>query len=127
MAFPLEIYPGSLLMRASLLCWIVLSFTLAGCGAHECQSKVDTDAKSSAKDVCPDAQCCSGPTSSAVVENEDATVALKTVKFDAFIKDVKAQNGKVVCAYLWSNASEPSKKNLPMLLELQRKYAKEGL
>jgi hypothetical protein len=123
-------------MRMLTLCWIVFAFTLAGCySSHECATKSTAQTN---KDCCPTGDCCPGdccsPPSRAQILNtaeeadKDAkAIELKTVKFDAFMKDVKAHNGKVVCAYLWTNASGPSKKNLPLLLELQQKHAAAGL
>jgi hypothetical protein len=112
-------------MRAFTVCWIGLALTFAGCCSNQ---ESPTSAKSSPRNGA-DCDCCAPPSRSALAESseEAAAVALKTIKFDAFQKEVKAQQGKVVCAYLWSSASAPSKKNLPLLIDLQHKFAKDGL
>ncbi|MBI3821966.1 MAG: TlpA family protein disulfide reductase [Planctomycetes bacterium] len=114
-------------MRPLSLCGIGLAFVLAGC--NYCCSSSEAPTQSAAevakKDDCP---CCDCPSRESLLAKESqkkeeaAPVALKTVKFDAFMKDVKGHKGKVVVAYAWASASAPSKKNLPVLLELQRKH-----
>jgi hypothetical protein len=108
-------------MRLLKLGWIGLVFAFTGCYAN---NEGATSAKSGA-----DCDCCAPPSraSLATAEEENATIALKAVKFEAFKKDLKAQSGKVVCAYLWASDHGPSKKNLPLLIDLQRKFAKDGL
>lgn len=118
-------------MRAFTLVSFGLILTLAGCGTHECASRTETDAKSTDAE-CKSDDCCSNLSRTALltksVENAaPGAVRLKTTKFDAFTKEVAAQNGKVVCAYLWSEAHAASKKNLPILLALQRKFEKDGV
>jgi hypothetical protein len=96
---------------------------LAGCYCHECQTKSEKPTTSAAQsDSSPcDGKCCALPSRASLTDAEDP-IALKTVKFDAFTKDVARHKGKVVLAYQWTNASAASKKNLPILLELQRKH-----
>ena len=109
-------------MRAVLLCYIGLLF-LAGCHCHLCESET----KSAAKEGCTECGCTE-MSRTAILDKKDeaaADITLKTVKFDAFMKDIKAQSGKVVCAYQWTNANAACKKNLPVLIELQRKFAKD--
>lgn len=111
-------------MRLLTLGSIGIAFILSGCCAdHESPTSAQ-----SAK-ACGDGACCAMPSRSALLarEEEAAAIALKTVTFDAFKKDIKFHNGKVVCAYLWTSTSGPSKKNLPTLLALQHKFAKDGL
>src|SRR5437016_2901492 len=99
-------------MRFFNLCWLGLVLAFTGCCADH---DSPTSAKSSAKN-CTDCDCCATPSRSALADSteEAAAIALKTVKFDAFLKDLKAQNGKVVCAYLWASDNASSKKNLPL-------------
>ena len=117
-------------MRALSWLWIGLPFLFVGCcGSHDGGSTC-TPTPKSAGEECTEGDCCRAPSRSEIVarsEETESAVALKTVKFDAFMKDVKAHKGKVVAAYLWSNAAGPSKKNLAMMPELQRKFAKDGL
>ena len=107
-----------------------LAFTLAGCSS-QCQTHSGEQSRSDDTE-CHDCEQCKTPSRSAILSsseenNESPAIALTKVKYDAFAKDLKAQNGKVVIAYQWASASGPSKKNLPMLIELQRKHAKAGL
>ena len=116
-------------MRVLTSLCIALPLLLAGCcKSQECDS-CPTAAKSTGEE-CSEGECCKMPSRADVLtknENAEEAAALKTVKFDAFIKDVKAEKGKVVAAYLWTNAAGPSKKNLPVISEMQRKFAKDGL
>jgi hypothetical protein len=117
-------------MRASALCWFGLALTLAGCGMHECPTKSETVTKSGTTD-CAECDCCSMPTRSMLLHKRDETkedakrIELMTVKFDPFMKDVKAQIGKVVCLYQWAGNHAPSKKHLPDLIALQKKFSKD--
>jgi hypothetical protein len=119
-------------MRALALCCFGLALTLAGCGVHECATKSEAETKSGTTD-CAQCDCCSMPTRSTLLHkseetNEDAKGSeLKTVKFDAFMKDIKAQTGKVVCLYQWAGNHTPSRKHLPDVIALQKKFAKDGL
>lgn len=109
----------------------------AGCGSHDCSSKPTREVASSETECpsgeCTTGDCCSTVSRAALLTNASAAsdtaqaIGLKVVKFESFQKDVKAHAGKVVCAYQWSEASAPSKKNLPVLLELQRKLGKDGV
>ncbi len=118
-------------MRAFTLASLGLILTLAGCGTHECASRTGTDAKATEAE-CKSDDCCSSLSRTALLTKSakngaPGAVGLKTIKFDAFTKEVGSQNGKVVCAYLWSEAHAASKKNLPILLALQRKFEEEGV
>jgi hypothetical protein len=129
-AMPISNWSREFVMRLLILGWICLVFTLAGCGS-QCHTHSGDQAKSGNKE-CTECEQCSTPSRSAILSSgeenkESPAIALTKVKYDAFAKDIKAQNGKVVIAYQWASASGPSKKNLPMLIELQRKHAKEGL
>jgi len=55
------------------------------------------------------------------------TVELKVVKYDELEAAVRAQKGRVVVVDVWADFCVPCKKMLPFLLEMQRKYAKDGL
>jgi hypothetical protein len=118
-------------MRALAFCCVPVVLTLAGCADHDCRPAPKAETRSTADDSCSDGVCCGEISRAALLQKNSAkndnAVALKTVKFDAFQADLKAERGKVVCAYQWANTSAASKKNLPMLLELQRKFAKDGL
>jgi hypothetical protein len=121
-------------MRASAVVWIALTFPLAGCcGSCESPTSSGVETKASAKVVCTDGDCCSIATRSAILQqsleakDDPHAIQLKTVKFDPFLKDVKAQNGKVVCLYPWANHHAPSKKHLPDVIALQHKFGKDGL
>jgi hypothetical protein len=114
-------------MRILSACWVALAFGLAGCcGSHECHPKSESTA---ATETCTEGDCCekTSPTTAPADQTEVAAVALKTVKFDAFEKEIQANQGKIVFAYQWTNANPASRKNLPVLLALQKKYSKEGL
>ena len=121
-------------MRALFLVWIGLTLFLTGCGrSHESPTSPGSEAKASAKDVCTDGDCCSVATRSAILQqsldakNPAKEVQLRTVKFDPFLSEIKAQNGKVVCLYQWAGNHAPSKKHLPDVIALQHKFGKDGL
>lgn len=119
-------------MRASALCWFGLALTLAGCGVREIPTESEAEAKPRTADSA-DCDCCSMPTRSAFLQKSDETkqdikrIELKTVQFDPFMKDIKAQAGKVVCLYQWAGNHAPSKKHLPDLIAMQKKFTNDGL
>ncbi len=55
------------------------------------------------------------------------SVELKDVKYDGLVEAVKAQRGKVVVVDVWGTFCPPCMKNFPHMLEMQKKYAAEGL
>jgi len=55
------------------------------------------------------------------------TVQLKDVKYNGLVEAVRAQRGKVVVVDVWASFCAPCMKNYPHMLEMQRKYAAEGL
>lgn len=108
-----------------LIVGLGLILVLAGCYEQTSQQTKAAPVKTKVAKECDGDCCCALPGRAALLEHTDKTegaVALKTVKFEAFMKDVQAHKGKVVLAYQWSTTSAPSKKNLPTLLELQRKH-----
>ena len=58
---------------------------------------------------------------------ETGNVELKVVKYDELEAVVRAQKGHVVVIDVWADFCVPCKKMLPHLLEMQRKYAADGL
>lgn len=54
-------------------------------------------------------------------------IDIKVVKYDPWVEAVKAHQGKVVVVDIWADYCIPCKKEFPHLVELQRKYAKDGL
>jgi len=115
-------------MRGMCSYILVIALAAAGCEIRTYDSRGESGTNTTFKKSCDDCDCCSELSRADVLsqKKEDLpAVELKTVKFDAFMKDVKAQAGKVVCAYQWSNANAASKKNLPILLDLQRKLGKD--
>jgi thiol-disulfide isomerase/thioredoxin len=54
-------------------------------------------------------------------------VELKVVKYDGLADTVRRLRGKVVVVDFWGNTCQPCKKNFPHLVEMQRKYAADGL
>lgn len=55
------------------------------------------------------------------------TVELQAVKYDALKAAVRARHGKVVVVDIWADFCIPCKKAFPHLLDLQRRYEKDGL
>ena len=55
------------------------------------------------------------------------SVELKDVKYDGLVEAVKAQRGKVVVVDAWATFCPPCMRNFPHMLEMQKKYAAEGL
>jgi hypothetical protein len=119
-------------MRALARCWLGLALTLAGCGVHERPTKSEAETESATTD-CTECDCCSMPTRSTLLHRSDETkqdakrIELMTVKFDPFMKDIKAQTGRVVCLYQWAGNHAPSRKHLPDVIALQKKFAIDGL
>jgi len=56
-----------------------------------------------------------------------AAVDLKVVNYDGLTEAVKAQKGRVVVVDVWADYCVPCKKMMPHLVEMQRKYAADGL
>src|SRR5579884_3721763 len=54
-------------------------------------------------------------------------VDLKVVKYDGLADTVRQLRGKVVVVDFWGNTCIPCKKAFPHLVELNRKYAGDGL
>jgi thiol-disulfide isomerase/thioredoxin len=54
-------------------------------------------------------------------------VELKVVKYDGLADTVRQLRGKVVVIDFWGNTCIPCKKNFPHLVEMNQKYAAEGL
>ena len=58
---------------------------------------------------------------------EPAAVTLETVKYPELCKAVRAQRGKVVVVDVWADFCVPCKREFPHLVEMHKKYAKDGL
>ncbi|MBL8798438.1 MAG: redoxin domain-containing protein [Planctomycetia bacterium] len=56
-----------------------------------------------------------------------APVELQVVKYGELCKAVRAQKGKVVVVDLWADWCIPCKMAFPHLVELHKRYAKDGL
>jgi thiol-disulfide isomerase/thioredoxin len=56
-----------------------------------------------------------------------AKVDIKVVKYDGLADVVRGLRGQVVVIDFWGNTCLPCKKNFPHLVEMNRKYAAEGL
>ena len=57
----------------------------------------------------------------------DAKIEFRTVKYDGLVKEIRAQKGKIVIVDVWAQYCVPCKKEFPHLVEMQKKYAKDGL
>lgn len=57
----------------------------------------------------------------------EAAITLKVVRYPELVEAVKAQQGKVVVVDVWGTFCIPCKKEFPRLVELHRRYAKDGL
>jgi thiol-disulfide isomerase/thioredoxin len=58
---------------------------------------------------------------------ETQTVDLQVVKYDGLKEAVLKNRGKVVIVDFWSTTCIPCIRNFPHVLEIQRKYGKDGL
>jgi thiol-disulfide isomerase/thioredoxin len=58
---------------------------------------------------------------------EKAEVTLTTVKLPQLTAALEGQKGKIVVADIWGDFCVPCKKEFPHLVELHRKYAKDGV
>jgi thiol-disulfide isomerase/thioredoxin len=56
----------------------------------------------------------------------DDTVTMKTVKYPDLVRTVRELQGKVVVVDFWGNFCIPCKKEFPNLVEMHRKYNKDG-
>ncbi len=66
-------------------------------------------------------------TAAANVPAADPKIELRTVKYDDLIKEVRGLKGKVVVVDVWADFCVPCKRAFPHLVEMQWKYAKDGL
>jgi thiol-disulfide isomerase/thioredoxin len=62
-----------------------------------------------------------------MVSAEDKTTDAKLVKFDQLADVVRQNKGKVVVVDLWTTSCVPCIEKFPKLVELQTKYAADGL
>jgi thiol-disulfide isomerase/thioredoxin len=60
-------------------------------------------------------------------DKPDATVAVKVVKYDGLGDLVRQSAGKVVVVDFWATYCIPCKKEMPHLVEMHKKYGKDGL
>jgi thiol-disulfide isomerase/thioredoxin len=67
-----------------------------------------------------------GPARQSAAADADA-VTLKLVKYPEFIEAVKARRGKVVVIDVWATWCIPCMKEFPHLVELHKRYAKDGV
>lgn len=110
-------------MRRLAWCGIVIALT--GCSIQETPAPDTRRAKVS--DDC-EGDCCTNLSRSALLARSSADeIGIKTVKFDAFAKDIQAHKGQIVCAYQWSEGNAASKKNLAMLVDLQKKLGQDAV
>ena len=56
-----------------------------------------------------------------------AEVQLRSIKFDAMIKDIAAKQAKLTVVDAWATWCGPCKENFPHLVEMNRKYGGKGL
>ena len=62
----------------------------------------------------------------APTSSPDETVSMKTVKYPDLVRTVRDLQGKVVVVDFWADYCLPCKKEFPNLVEMNRKYAKDG-
>jgi thiol-disulfide isomerase/thioredoxin len=60
-------------------------------------------------------------------DKADAAVGLKVVKYDGLADLVRQNAGKVVVVDFWATYCIPCRKEMPNLIEMHKKYAKDGL
>ena len=60
-------------------------------------------------------------------EAQPEAVTLQPVKYDALKAAVRSHRGKVVVVDVWADFCIPCKEMFPHLLEMQERYAKDGL
>lgn len=65
--------------------------------------------------------------SSAAPPAEPATVDLKVVTYEGLGEAVRAQKGKILVVDIWATWCPPCIKMMPHLIEMQRKYEKDGV
>jgi thiol-disulfide isomerase/thioredoxin len=119
------------------------AFLLALTGCFESKVDIAVSADPSAASVQPAAVgklscplCCSELSRSslllqaakpATADTVDAVVELKTIKLAQLLQEIKGSTGKLVVVDLWADFCIPCKKGFPHLVEMHRRYAKEGL
>jgi thiol-disulfide isomerase/thioredoxin len=60
-------------------------------------------------------------------QTPEPKVAVRTVKYDGLLETLNNLKGKVVIVDFWADFCIPCKKEFPRLVELDRKYGKDGL
>ena len=112
-------------MRA--ICSLLLIVGFVGCRMQEYPAKSESTSQTS-EDECPGCNECSVAKNRAnLLKNSKETPPPELKPGEQIGKEFESHKGKVVCVYVWGSIHQLSIKKLPMLVELQKKYANGGL